>query len=248
MRPTRYSASKCRRKCGGFTLLELSFVLVVIAVLTAIAIPRYLDYTAKVRLAGHAQFVLETLKLARTEAVTRDLPVSVCASSDGAACTGTSWEEGWLVFTDEGTPGTIDGNDFVLRTVGAYKGGVTLDVNSPKGDVEYFQFDPKSIMVAHLHLLEPGQRYDYAQFASELIGKTVLGILGINDALAKKKKERRRKQYTEMCSKPGNEHNPHCEEPLAVLEFCTDSRSGEIGTAVRAIPNGKAVTEEINCE
>lgn len=152
------------------------------------------------------------------------------------------------MFSDEGTPGIIDGNDIVLRTVGAYKGGVTLDVSSPKGDVEYFQFDPRKIMVTGLDPAEPGKRYDYVQLASEVLGKTVLGILGIDDAFAKKKKDRRRKQYAAMCSKPGSEHNPHCKEPLAVLEFCSDSRSGETGTAVRAIPDGEAVTEEIDCE
>lgn len=248
MRPTRCSASQCGREDGGFTLIELSLVLVVIAVLAALAYPRYLDYAAKVRLAGHAQFVLETLRLARIEAVTRDQPVSVCASTDEVSCTGTPWEEGWLLFTDEGTPGTVDGDDIVLRTVGAYKGGVTLDLNSPKGDVEYFQFDPKKIMVARLYRLESDQHYGYAQLASELAGEAILKVLGINDALAKKKKDRRRKQYAEMCSKAGSERNPHCKEPLAVLEFCTNSRSGETGTAVRAIPDGEAVTEEIDCE
>jgi prepilin-type N-terminal cleavage/methylation domain-containing protein len=250
MRPTRSSANQRRREDGGFTLIELCFVLVVIAVLAVIAIPRYLDYTAKVRLAGHAQFVLETLRLARIEAVTRELPVSLCASIDGVSCTGTPWEQGWLVFSDGGVPGTIDGDDIVLRTVGAYEGGVTLDVSSPEGDVEYFQFDPNKIIVTRLHWLEPGQQYSYAQLASDLAAEAVFGVLGINNAFAEKKpkKNRRRKQWAEVCARPGGEHNPHCEEPVAVLEFCTNSRSGETGTAVRAIADGETVTEDINCE
>lgn len=219
-----------------------------IAVLAAIALPRYIDYAAKARFAGHAQFVLETLRLARIEAVTRELPVSVCASTDGVACTGTPWEQGWLVFSDEGAPGIVDGDDSILRTVSAYEGGVTLDVSSPKGDAEYFQFDPKKIIVANLDRLEPAKQRGYARLASELAGKTVLTILGINDAFARKKKDRRRRQYIALCSGPGHEGNPHCKEPLAILEFCTDNRSGETGTAVRAIPNGEVVTEEIDCE
>ena len=135
MHPTPGSARKCRRRDGGFSLIELSIVLVLIAVLAVIALPRYLDYAAKVRLAGDAQFVLETLRLARIEAVTRELPVSLCASTDGVSCTGTPWEQGWLVFSDEGVPGVIDGDDIVLRTVGAYEPGVTLDVNGALASV-----------------------------------------------------------------------------------------------------------------
>ena len=74
-----------------------------------------------------------------------------------------------------------------------------------------------------------------------------MALLGIDDAVAKKK-ERRRQKYRQLCTKAGAERNPHCMEPLAVLEFCHDGRSGETGSAVRAIPSGEAVTEEIDCE
>jgi Tfp pilus assembly protein FimT len=219
-----------------------------IAVLAVIAVPRYLNYLAEARLAGHAQFALETVRLARIEAVTRDIPVSMCPSTNGIDCTGTPWEQGWLVFSDENIPGIIDGSDAALRSVGAYEGGVTLDVNITEGSVDYFQFDPATITVVSLDPLRPNKRYVYAQLASDLAGDAVLAMLGIKDALAKKKKDRRRKEYTKDCSTPAGAKNPHCKEPLAVLEFCDANRSGETGTAVRAVPSGEAVTEEIDCE
>ncbi len=181
------------RTNGGFTLIELLFVTALIAVLAIIAAPAYLDYSTKAKLAGHGQFVLETLRLARVEAVTRSIPVSVCASTNGVGCTGTPWEQGWLVFSDEGLAGIIDGSDAALRAVGAYEGGVTLDVNIKKGG-NYFQFDPAEIKVVNVDPLKPNKRYVYAQLASDLAGDAVLAMLGIKDALATKKKDRRRKK------------------------------------------------------
>jgi prepilin-type N-terminal cleavage/methylation domain-containing protein len=209
------------RANGGFTLIELLFVVALVAVLAAIATPVYLNYVTKVRLAGHAQFVLETLRLARIEAVTRRIPVSVCASTDGIGCTGTPWDQGWLVFSDENVPGIIDGSDAALRSVGAYEGGATLDVNITKGS-NYFQFDPAEIKVVNVDPLKPNKIDHYAQLASNLVEEAVLAMLGITDALAQAKKDRRRSKYKNLCAKPGAAKNPHCKEPLVVLEFCHD--------------------------
>ncbi len=247
MYPTIPCTHGCGRANGGFTLIELLFVTALIAVLAIIAAPAYLDYSTKAKLAGHGQFVLETLRLARVEAVTRSIPVSVCASTNGVGCTGTPWEQGWLVFSDEGLAGIIDGSDAALRAVGAYEGGVTLDVNIKKGG-NYFQFDPAEIKVVNVDPLRPNKRYVYAQLASDLAEEAVLAMLGIKDAFAKGKKDRRRKKYKNLCSGPAGRKNPHCKKPLAVLEFCHDSRSGETGNDVRAVPSGEGVSEEIDCE
>ncbi len=248
MCPTIPGAHGWRRVNSGYTLFELLIVTFMIAVLAVIAVPRYLNYLATVRLAGHAQFALETLRLARIEAVTRDIPVSICPSTNGIDCMDTPWEQGWLVFSDENVPGIIDGSDEALRSVGAYGDGATLDVNVTEGSVNYFQFDPATITVVNLDPLRPNKRYVYAQLASDLAGDAVLAMLGIKDALAKKKKDRRRAFYKKLCSGPAGKNNPHCKEPLAVLEFCDANRSGETGTAIRAVPSGEAVSEEIDCE
>ncbi len=243
-------ADKQGKEPGGFSLLEVLFVLLIVGVLATIAAPHYFGYIAKTRLAGHGQLVLETLRLARLEAVTREIPVSVCASTNGMLCTGTPWEEGWLVFVDEGLPGIIDGNDMVLRSVPAYAGGVTLDVTITKGTVDYFQFEPAKVKMVNVDRLPPVvERYGYLQLASEIAGNTVLAMLGVQDAFAKKgKKDRRRAVYKQICTKPGSENSPHCKEPIAVLELCSDKYTKETGTAVRTISDGDAVIEEIDCE
>ena len=55
-----------------------------------------------------------SLNVARTEAVRRNVSVSMCKSSNGTSC-GGNWEDGWIVFDDNGAaPGTVDAGEEVL--------------------------------------------------------------------------------------------------------------------------------------
>lgn len=102
MRPMRTSP-------GGFTLVELSIVLVVLAVLTLLAVPAFSRLLESVRtdMAFHAASA--SLATARISAVTEQVPFSVCPSADGRSCRrDLAWENGWIVFLDRrrtGTPG-----------------------------------------------------------------------------------------------------------------------------------------------
>lgn len=82
----------------GFTLVELMITILVGAILLGIAIPSFRTFIQNTRLSGEAGALVYSLTLARDEAVKRDASVEVCASSDGATCTGT-WSQGWIVCT-----------------------------------------------------------------------------------------------------------------------------------------------------
>ena len=69
---------------------------------------------------------MATLAYARSEAVTRNTRVSICNSNNGTDCGGT-WSDGWIVFSDAGTAGSIDGTDEVLRALEG-KMGVSVAV------------------------------------------------------------------------------------------------------------------------
>lgn len=69
----RSSESPCKTN-AGFTFLDLMITVAITGILTAIAIPSYWNYVIDTRLAGDAQFLAESLHLARIEAVTRDVP------------------------------------------------------------------------------------------------------------------------------------------------------------------------------
>jgi len=86
----------------GFTLIELLVTLVVAVVLLTIGVPSFNEFLKKNRLATTTNQFVTTLNLARSEAITRGIRITVCKSSDGATCVTTgSWDQGWIVFTDE---------------------------------------------------------------------------------------------------------------------------------------------------
>lgn len=63
----------------------------------------------------------------RSEAVKRNARVTICKSSDNATfiATGT-WAQGWIVFVDASTAGTVDAGDTVLSVHAALTGNSTF--------------------------------------------------------------------------------------------------------------------------
>ena len=98
----------------GFTLYELLMVLAIASVLAAVSfsVGAVLHDT---RLSTTANELLAVLALARSESVKRQLPVSVCKSSDSMQCSNdASWGNGWLVFVDVDRDGFVDVADTIV--------------------------------------------------------------------------------------------------------------------------------------
>ena len=118
------------------TAIELLAALSIVAILSAMAIPAFRDFLQNNRAAEQSNALVGALALARNEAVTRGVPVSVCASTDGETCDAaggmfTFWTPGWIVFSDAaGTLGTVDDDDRVLRALPPLSGEATLASNT----------------------------------------------------------------------------------------------------------------------
>lgn len=110
----------------GFTLIELVVTLAILGIVLTIAIPNFQRMVVSNRMASQANDVITAMSLARSEAVKRAAQVTVCASSDGATCTG-GWAQGWVV---------RDAGGNVLRVFRALNGNSTL-VSSAGGSVVF---------------------------------------------------------------------------------------------------------------
>lgn len=112
----------------GFTLIELMVTISVAAILLVIAVPNFQTFVLNNRITGQANDMMTALNYARSEAIKRGLPVSICSSTTGAACAGsTDWGTGWIVFADPDNDGTLDPGETLLRVWPALGGGNTLN-------------------------------------------------------------------------------------------------------------------------
>lgn len=84
---------------AAFTLIELMVTLAVMAVVIGIAVPSFTTLIHTNRVKTLTEDLASSVNLARMEALKRGKRVSVCASSDGIACSG-QWTDGWIIFLD----------------------------------------------------------------------------------------------------------------------------------------------------
>ncbi len=112
---TKQSAVSDRRQ-AGVTLMELLIVLVVISILATLAAPSFNGAIARSQVSGVRDSLVSSLQYARSEALKRKSPVSVCSSADQAACAGNNdWQDGWIVFADTDGDSALDGGEQILQ-------------------------------------------------------------------------------------------------------------------------------------
>lgn len=98
---TEAALSQCRHRSDcvrGFTLIELMVTVAILVIVIGVAAPGLSDVMLSSRLTSYANDFVASAQLARGEAIKRNTPVTLCASSDGLACATTGgWEQGWIV-------------------------------------------------------------------------------------------------------------------------------------------------------
>ena len=114
----------------GLTLVELMIVLVVLAATLSAGAPSMQNMLHKNRVRSEASRMLAAINLARSEAVMRNLPVSMCPSAMSLTgeplCSGI-FSGGWIVFSNADKDGVVDaGTDEVLKVFAGLPRGYTL--------------------------------------------------------------------------------------------------------------------------
>lgn len=99
----------------GFTIIELMITVTVAAILMAIAVPGFQDLIANNQRAAVVNDFMASLHIARSEAITRNTRVVVCASTDQLTCdAGTDWSKGWMAFADADNDRVLDAGEVLL--------------------------------------------------------------------------------------------------------------------------------------
>src|SRR5262252_3441779 len=134
----RDSHPEHRRATGGFTLIELLITIVVLSILLALAVPSFRTFMQNDQQWVQTNNLILALNTARSEAIKNDAgslvaPVTaavipggaqICSSNNRLSCTGTPWEQGWIVLGVD--PANPQSPAKRLQVVGARPTGTTL--------------------------------------------------------------------------------------------------------------------------
>lgn len=134
------------RRNSGFTLLELLITITILGIIATFAVPSFREMVLNNRLASQTNEVTSLVGFARSEASKlREGAITICASTDGATCSGNSaWETGLIVFRDDDMSAAFGGTDQLLKVSGPLAGGNTLRIRGmTSAGGNYIQFDSK---------------------------------------------------------------------------------------------------------
>lgn len=132
----RPHASPCigQRQAAGFTLLETLIVLAIIGIMSAYAMPSFLQSMNRATVTTQTSAFASAIRVARTEAIRRGRMVTLCRSDNpeaaAPACAAgaggaVGWASGWVIFEDSspaGARGNIDANETVISVQSPFNG------------------------------------------------------------------------------------------------------------------------------
>lgn len=134
----------------GYTLIELLTTLTVAALLLAVGVPSFNSIIATNRAATNHNTLITALSSARTEAIKRGIPVTVCTSdptvpgnAGQVMCTDSDWGSGYIVIVDEDVDYQVNALKDILSVYGPSKATsifFTRKVNGGVAELKYLTY------------------------------------------------------------------------------------------------------------
>ena len=116
---------------AGFTLIEVMIALVILAVLTALALPAFSQFMLSNRLTASANMLVADFSLARIEAARRGMSVRVCRAASSTSCesSGTDWSSGYILWSDTNGDDSLQASE-IIKYAEPLPSGVTLTAST----------------------------------------------------------------------------------------------------------------------
>lgn len=124
-------------------MIELLVVIAIIGIMAMIAIPNLSSFIAGRKIKDQTSAFARSINLARSEAIKRGRPVSMCRSDApeavSPACNGNggNWATGWLVFVDNNSNSTIDADDKVIRVQPGWTNSGQITTSAPGNNLRF---------------------------------------------------------------------------------------------------------------
>lgn len=143
-------------KSLGFSLLELLIALAISALLLGLAVPSMQSFVQDSEISATTNRFVHSLQTARSEAIKRAGPVSLCPSSAPAVaqpvCNDGSYANGWFVYFDADGNGSRSAAEEVILQVEITSAGFQFTVDAVFNQRVYFSDSGTSINPAGIPL------------------------------------------------------------------------------------------------
>jgi len=126
-------------KRNGFSLIEVIVTMAIAAIVLSVGVPGFQSYIQNNRRTITINEMATALQLARNNAISRRVPVTLCKSPNGSSCIigggSGNWSQGWIIFTNpdgiDGVAGLTASTEILLRVHHALQGNVSLAGSGP---------------------------------------------------------------------------------------------------------------------
>ncbi|MGV6853308.1 MAG: GspH/FimT family pseudopilin [bacterium] len=105
----------------GMTMLEIMVTLAILAIVATLAMPSLREFMQNSATGNSSQLLLADIAFARSEAVTRPGEIFFVQAGGG-------WQNGWSIYFDTDTNGSLDPTDELIRTRDALEDGFSLEL------------------------------------------------------------------------------------------------------------------------